>query len=46
MKAKKTQVKRRQRSATVAVRKKTTLLQMEPRPREIPGVLKPKVTKR
>ena len=46
MKGQKSQVKRRQRSARAVVRKDTTLLQVQPRPREIPGVLKPKVPKR
>jgi hypothetical protein len=39
-------VRRRRKTARVAVRKGTTLLEMQPRPREIPGVLKRKVGQR
>ena len=39
-------VRRRQKTARATVRKDTTLLQVAPRHREIPGVLKPKITKR
>ena len=35
-------VRRRRRTAHAVVKKGTTLLQVSPRPREIPGVLKPK----
>jgi hypothetical protein len=36
-------VRRRQKTARVAVRKGTTLLEMQPRPSEIPGVTKRKI---
>jgi hypothetical protein len=35
-------VRRRRRTAHAVVKKGATLLQLSPRPREIPGVLKPK----
>jgi hypothetical protein len=35
-------VRRRRRTAHAVVKKGATLLQVSPRPREIPGVLKPK----
>jgi hypothetical protein len=39
-------VRRRRRTAHVVVKKGATLLQVSPRPREIPGVLKPKAAGR